>query len=95
MPVITIAIPLLSQNSMLSLSLMDPPGCIMVSMPLANAISTQSLNGKNASEARTAPFVEKPKENRPDIEEMDPEITDGLTITFVENMKEVLSRTLV
>lgn len=36
-----------------------------------------------------------PKENRPDIEEMDPEITDGLTITFVENMKEVLSRTLV
>ena len=36
-----------------------------------------------------------PRENRPDIEEMDQEITDGLTITYVENMKDVLKSALV
>ncbi len=35
-----------------------------------------------------------PLENRSDIEEMDGEITDGLTITFVETMKDVLERAL-
>ena len=36
-----------------------------------------------------------PKENQPDIEEMDKEIVDGLTITFVETMKDVLAKALV
>ena len=36
-----------------------------------------------------------PKENRPDIEEMDREITEGLTITYVETMKDVLKSALV
>ena len=33
-----------------------------------------------------------PAENKPDIQELDKEITDGLTITFVSSMKEVLIR---
>ena len=36
-----------------------------------------------------------PGENRPDIEELDKEITKGLTITFVETMDEVLKKALV
>ena len=35
-----------------------------------------------------------PKTNKPDIKELDEEITDGLKITFVENMNEVLERAL-
>ena len=35
-----------------------------------------------------------PKSNKPDIKELDEEITDGLKITFVENMNEVLERHL-
>ena len=35
-----------------------------------------------------------PKENKPDIKELDEEITDGLKIIFVENMNEVLERAL-
>ena len=30
-----------------------------------------------------------PKSNKPDIKELDEEITDGLKITFVENMNEI------
>lgn len=36
-----------------------------------------------------------PEKNRPDIEEMDREIIQGLDIRFVDNMKEVLGETLV
>ena len=36
-----------------------------------------------------------PAENKPDIQELDKEITDGLTITFVSSMKEVLNMALV
>lgn len=36
-----------------------------------------------------------PDENKPDIQELDKEITDGLTITFVSSMKEVLNKALV
>ena len=36
-----------------------------------------------------------PAENKPDIQELDKEITDGLTITFVSSTKEVLNRALV
>lgn len=36
-----------------------------------------------------------PAENKPDIQELDNEITDGLTITFVSSMKEVLNKALV
>lgn len=36
-----------------------------------------------------------PAENKPDIQELDKEITDGLTITFVISMKEVLNKALV
>ena len=36
-----------------------------------------------------------PAENKPDVQELDKEITDGLTITFVSSMKEVLNRALV
>jgi ATP-dependent Lon protease len=35
-----------------------------------------------------------PAENRPDIEEMDAEILEGLTIVFVSEMPEVLSEAL-
>ena len=35
-----------------------------------------------------------PEKNRPDIEEMDREIIQGLDIRFVDNMKEVLSEAL-
>ena len=36
-----------------------------------------------------------PKENKPDIQEMEEEILDGLTITFVETMSDVLGKALV
>ena len=36
-----------------------------------------------------------PAENKLDIQELDKEITDGLTITFVSSMKEVLNKALV
>lgn len=36
-----------------------------------------------------------PAENKPDIEEMDGEILEGLKISFVENMTEVLHRALI
>lgn len=36
-----------------------------------------------------------PAENKPDIQELDKEITDGLTISFVSSMKEVLNKALV
>ena len=36
-----------------------------------------------------------PEENKPDIQELDKEITDGLTVTFVSSMKEVLNKALV
>ena len=36
-----------------------------------------------------------PAENKRDIQELDKEITDGLTITFVSSMKEVLNKALV
>ena len=36
-----------------------------------------------------------PAENKPDIQELDKEITEGLTITFVSSMKEVLNKALV
>ena len=36
-----------------------------------------------------------PAENKPDIQELDKEIIDGLTITFVSSMKEVLNKALV
>ena len=36
-----------------------------------------------------------PAENKPDIQELDKEITDRLTITFVSSMKEVLNKALV
>ena len=36
-----------------------------------------------------------PAQNKPDIQELDKEITDGLTITFVSSMKEVLNKALV
>lgn len=35
-----------------------------------------------------------PKENKPDIQEMDSEITEGLKISFVESMEEVLEKAL-
>ena len=35
-----------------------------------------------------------PKQNKPDIQEMDDEILDGLKISFVENMNEVLHEAL-
>ena len=35
-----------------------------------------------------------PAENKPDIQELDKEIIDGLTITFVSSMKEVLNKAL-
>ena len=35
-----------------------------------------------------------PKQNTPDIQEMDDEILDGLKISFVENMNEVLHEAL-
>ena len=45
-----------SQKATESLSLIDPPGCITAFMPASCAISTQSGNGKNASDAITAPL---------------------------------------
>ena len=36
-----------------------------------------------------------PLENKKDIEEISDEIKEGLVITFVSNMKEILTRALV
>ena len=35
-----------------------------------------------------------PKENKPDIQEMDEEILDGLKISFVDTMSDVLREAL-
>jgi hypothetical protein len=56
MPVITIARFSTLQNSILSLSRIEPPGWMKLEMPSAAAMRTQSSNGKNASEARLASF---------------------------------------
>ena len=36
-----------------------------------------------------------PKKNKPDVEEISKEITDGLEIVFVEKMEQVLENALV
>ena len=36
-----------------------------------------------------------PEENRSDVEELDEEITQGVTIKYVENIKQVLKEALV
>lgn len=36
-----------------------------------------------------------PDQNRPDVEEIDAEIKEGLTIVFVEKMEQVLKEALV
>ena len=36
-----------------------------------------------------------PKKNKPDVEEISKEITDGLEIVFVENMEQVLEKCTV
>ncbi len=36
-----------------------------------------------------------PEENRSDVEELDEEITHGVTIKYVENIKQVLKEALV
>ncbi len=51
----TIAIPCSSHASIDSVSLIDPPGWTIALIPFFAASSTQSLNGKNASDARTVP----------------------------------------
>ena len=35
-----------------------------------------------------------PAQNKPDVEEIDKEITDGLRIVYVENMEQVLKEAL-
>jgi hypothetical protein len=46
----------LSQKSIERLSFLEPPGCITADTPDLLAISTQSGNGKKASEAITELF---------------------------------------
>ena len=43
-----------------SSSRIEPPGWIMAAIPCLAAVSTVSPNGKNASDARTAPFAASP-----------------------------------
>ena len=40
-------------------------------------------------------MVLAPKKNKPDVEEISKEITDGLEIVFVEKMEQVLENALV
>ena len=54
-PVNTIGIPCSLQASIDSWSRTDPPGWIIAVIPTDAALSTQSLNGKNASLAITQP----------------------------------------
>jgi hypothetical protein len=51
----TIAIPYSLHASITSWSLIEPPGCITAFIPSFAAVSMLSLNGKNASDARTLP----------------------------------------
>jgi hypothetical protein len=54
-PANTMAIPCSLAASMLSLSRIDPPGCMIAVTPACAAASIPSLNGKNASDAMIAP----------------------------------------
>lgn len=54
-------------------------------------LKEKTLAAKNAG----IKTVLVPIKNRPDIEEIDQEITDGLEIVFVETMEEVLERAIV
>ena len=47
---------------------------------------------------RNTPSIKQvlvPRENKQDIQEIDAEILDGLKISYVDNMKEVLHEALV
>lgn len=48
-----------------------------------------------AAKQAGAKTVLVPEKNRPDVEEMEAEITDGLRVVFVSEMKEVLAEALV
>ncbi len=54
-------------------------------------LKEKTLAAKNAGIKK----VLVPAKNRPDIEELSEEITNGLTIVYVENMEEVLKEALV
>ena len=60
MPVKTIAIPASSAAAMVSSSRIEPPGWIIHLIPAFAALSIPSRNGKNASDAITAPSTTKP-----------------------------------
>ena len=62
-------------------------------------ITVQSLHGDALLKSYLSYFarikqVLVPKENKPDIQEIDAEILDGLKISYVDNMKEVLHEAL-
>ena len=61
-PVNTIGIPCSLQASIDSWSRTDPPGCIIAVIPTVAALSTQSLNGKNADISFKSQIVPKDKE---------------------------------
>ncbi len=56
-PVNTIAISFSSAAAITSSSRIDPPGCITAVIPTLAALSSPSLNGKNASDAITEPLT--------------------------------------
>ena len=50
---------------------------------------------KNAGRNAGITKILVPDQNRPDVEEIDAEIKEGLTIVFVEKMEQVLKEALV
>ena len=59
-------------------------------MPIGG-LKEKLLAAKNAG----IKMVLAPKKNKPDVEEISKEITDGLEIVFVEKMEQVLENALV
>ena len=54
-------------------------------------------SAKSISSCRSANAISGsiPQENKPDVEELEEEITDGIQIVFVTKVKQVLKESLV
>ena len=83
-----------------SICSVSPPTCVQAS-PREITLRGRVLPIGGLKEKLLAAKYDKikevlvPAENKPDIQELDKEITDGHTITFVSSMKEVLNKALV
>ena len=69
----------------------EEKACGVIASSAGNHAQGVAMGAKNAG----IKMVLVPKKNKPDVEEISKEITDGLEIVFVEKMEQVLENALV